>query len=194
MYSRFRRTAAVAGALAVLGMSACVGEGSAAPRPSSSLSPSLPPAPSPSSSAPRSVTATPSGTAEEQVLALYRRYWTTVLPAAAAVPRAERRALLEPLMVEPALSGALALLLSIDRAGQRLYGHAVPVSQVVQWRDGAAVLRGCINSYEMGRIDVDTGKFVSRGRPREAVLMAFQIGDDGAWRVSAMYFPKDPRC
>jgi hypothetical protein len=190
VYSRFRRTAVVAGALAVLGMAACVGEGSAAPQPSSTPSR----VPSPSSAAPRSVTATPSGTAEQQVLALYRRYWTTALPAAAAVPRAERRAVLGPLMAEPALSGALVLLLSVDRAGQRLYGHAVPISQTLQWRDGAAVLRGCLNSYQTGRIDVDTGKYVSRGRPREAVLMTFQTGDDGTWRVSAMYFPKDPRC
>jgi hypothetical protein len=138
-------------------------------------------------------TASASGSAEGQILALYRRYWTA-LPAAAAVPRAERRAILEPLMVEPALSGALALLLSIERAGHRLFGSAVPVSQVLQRRDGAAALRGCIDSSEMGQIDVDTGKYVSRGRPREAVLMAFQLGDDGTWRVSAMYFPKDPRC
>jgi hypothetical protein len=140
------------------------------------------------------VTTAPTGTAEEQVVALYRRYFTTALPAAAAAPRAERRAILEPLMGEPGLSGALALLLSIDRAGQRLYGQAVPVSHVVQLRDGAAVLKGCINSYEMGRIDVATGKYVTRGQPREAVLMTFKRGEDGTWRVYGAYFPKDPRC
>jgi hypothetical protein len=186
--SRFRRTAVVAGTLVVLGASACVGEGSATPRSTPS-----PVSPAPSST-PRSVTAAPTGTDEEQVLALYRRYWTTVLPAAASVPRAQRPAILEPIMVEPALSGALALLLSIDRAGQRLYGHAVPVDQVLQRRDGGAVLKGCLNSYEMGRIDVDTGKYVSRGQQREAVLMTFHRGEDGAWRVYGIYFPKDPRC
>jgi hypothetical protein len=172
----------------VLGVSACVGEGPSTPWPSPTLTPQA------SSTAPRSVTAAPTGTVEDQIRAVYRHYWTTALPAAAAAPRAERRAILEPVMVEPALSSELALLLSIDREGQELFGHAVPVSQVVQQRGGAAVLRGCLDSHQMGRIEADTGRYVYRGVPREAVLMTFKLGEDGRWRVSGTYLPEDPRC
>jgi hypothetical protein len=174
--------------MVVLGTPACANERSPMPRPSPSVAPQL------SSPAPKSVTAAPTGTAEQQILAVYRRYWTTVLPAVAAVPRGERRAILEPIMVEPALSSALALLLSMDRAGHKLYGHAVPVSQVLQRRGNAAALKGCIDSSGTGSVDVETGQYVSRGLRREAVLMTFTLGDDGVWRVYGMYFPKDPRC
>lgn len=135
-----------------------------------------------------------SGPDQLHILTLYRRYWTEVLPAAAAAPAGERRAILDKIMVEPGTSALLALLLRLDRAGRRFYGQATLITQVVEQQGATALVRGCINSYGLAQQETATGKFISRGVPREAVLMTFQRTSDGGWRVYGTYFPKDPRC
>jgi hypothetical protein len=134
------------------------------------------------------------GTAQEQILARYRAFWTEVLPAAAAAEPADRRDVLADAMAEPALSATLAWIVTLDRAGQKVYGHAVPVAQLVERKGDTALAKGCLDSSRVGKADAETGKVLSRGLGREAVLVTMKRDADGVWRVYGTYFPKDPRC
>jgi hypothetical protein len=177
----------VAGALALLGLTAC--GGSDAPTPAPGL-----PSANGGASVPRPAQVASDGSAEEQILAQYTAFWTDVLPRAAAAAPAHRREILAAAMTEPALSSTLAWILKLDRAGQEVYGHAVPVAQLVEQRDGTALAKGCLDSSKVGKADAKTGKILSHGLTREAVLVTMKFDPDGVWRVYGTYFPKDPRC
>ena len=146
-------------------------------------------APSPQSSQVSSV-----DKVEEQVLSVYRKFWVEALPAAYAAKRAERRAILEPVMVDPALSDWLVSMVRLDRAGQKRVGQAVLLTQDVTRRGNVAVVKGCLDTYNVGKMEVKTHRFVSRGVRRDAVRVWLLRSDDGAWRVSVTMLPKDPRC
>ncbi|HEV7824765.1 MAG TPA: hypothetical protein VGP02_07655 [Mycobacteriales bacterium] len=181
----FQRTAVLAGALALLGLAACGGSPpSALPTPPV---PTAAPVPGPSQ-------VSAGDTAEEQILARYRAFWTEVLPAAAAAKPEDRREVLADAMMEPALSTTLAWIVKLDRAGQKVYGHAVPVAQFVEQEGDTALAKGCLDSSRVGKADAETGKVLSQGLTREAVLVTLKRGGDGVWRVYGTYFPKDPRC
>ncbi|HEY0485321.1 MAG TPA: hypothetical protein VGD72_03615 [Mycobacteriales bacterium] len=184
MSRRFQRVAAVVGTLALLGLPACGGSPTPTPTPARRI-PTGEPSPS---------RVAADDTVEKRILARYRALWTDVLPAAAAAPPADRRRILAAAMTEPALSATLAWILALDRAGQRVYGHALPVAELVQQEGGAALVRGCLDSSRVGKADARTGNVLSRGLAREAVLVTLKRDADGVWRVYGTYFPKDPRC
>ncbi|HEY0357969.1 MAG TPA: hypothetical protein VGD11_05275, partial [Mycobacteriales bacterium] len=103
----FRRIAVVAGAFVVLVAGGCSGDGKG---------PVDPPPPSTASVTP---SAPPTGRAEEQILAQYRRFWTETLPAAQAAPAERRRTILAEVAMEPALSFLLDGIHDLDRTGER---------------------------------------------------------------------------
>jgi hypothetical protein len=178
----FPRTAAV-GALVLLALTACGG------------SPSSAPSPVPSATAePQPAQVSSGDTAEEQIVARYREFWTEVLPAAAAAEPAARRESLADTLMEPALSTTLAWLVKLDRAGQEVYGHAVPVAELVEHKGDTALVKGCLDSSRVGKADAETGKVLSRGLDREAVLVTMKRDGGAEWRVYGTYFPRDPRC
>jgi hypothetical protein len=140
------------------------------------------------------MSATAATTAEQQILAQYRRYWTTAFPAAAAAPRAGRRAILQPVVTEPGLSTTLAWLMGLDGAGESVYGRAAPITQTLEEQGELVLARGCLDSSQTGKLQARSGKIITRGLRREAVLMWFKLDSDGVWRVYGSYFPKGARC
>jgi DNA helicase TIP49 (TBP-interacting protein) len=131
---------------------------------------------------------------EEQILSVYRKFWVEALPSAYAAERAARRAILEPVMVDPALSEWLVSMVKLDRAGQQRVGQAVLLTQKAERKGNVAVVKGCLDTYNVGKIDVESGRFLGRGLRREAVRVWLVRSDDGAWRVSGTLILKDPRC
>jgi hypothetical protein len=186
---------AVAGAVIVLVLGGC---STSAATPEGTPTPAVPVG-STSASASASPTAVSSqiastGTAEEEILAEYRRLWRQVIPAAAAAKPADRRALLEPVLMDPALSEHLAWLIKLDRAGQKSVGRSEPLAEVIQRQGDTAVVKGCLDSSNVATVEVESGTYVGRGLPHEIVVVTFERADDGKWRVSGWKFPKDPRC
>jgi hypothetical protein len=178
----FGRIVVVAGAVVVLGASGCTSDGKG---------PVDPPAPSSSAA---SVTPTPTGTVEEQILAQYRRFWTEALPAAQAAPVEKRRAILAQVVMEPALAFLVEGIRELDRAGERAYGRPVPFGETLKRRRGIALVTGCLDSSHAGRLDTASGRILTRGPRRELVLVTLKIGADSVWRIYQTGFPEDSQC
>jgi hypothetical protein len=181
----FRRNVVVAGAVLVLGASGCTGDSGKGP-----VDPPLPPS-TPASPVP---SVSPTGTAEDQILAQYRRFWTETLPAAQSAPPEARRSILAAAAMEPALRSLLDGIRDLDRTGEKAYGHLVPVGETLKRRRDIALVTGCLDSSEAGTTDAKSGRVVSRGPGREAVLVTLKAGEDSVWRVYQTGFPKDQRC
>jgi hypothetical protein len=180
----FGRIVVVAGAVVVLGASGCTsdGKGPVDPPVPSSAAVSVTPRPS------------PSGTVEEQILAQYRRFWTEALPAAEAAPPSRRTEILAAVVMEPALSYFVRGIAELDRVGERAYGHAVPVRETVKRRGSTALVTGCLDGSQAGRREAASGRILSRGVEREAVLVTLRAGSDEVWRVFQTGFPETSKC
>jgi hypothetical protein len=184
---------AVAGALIVLVLGGC---STSHATPEGTPTPAVPVTSTSVSASPTAVSSqvASTGTAEEEILAEYRRLWRQVIPAAAAAKPADRRALLAPVMMDPALSEHLAWLIKLDRAGQKSVGRSEPLTEVIQRQGDTAVVKGCLDSSNVATVEVESGAYVGRGLPHEVVVVTFERADDGKWRISGWKFPKDPRC
>jgi hypothetical protein len=185
----FRRILVVAGAVVVLGASGCTG--------GSGKGPVDPPVLSPTPSSPAASiapTGSPTGTVEEQILAQYRRFWTDVLPTAEAAAPSQRKSILATVAMEPALSFFVDGIAELDRAGQRGYGHAVPVTETLKRRGGTALVTGCLDGSQAGRRDGASGRILTRGAKSEVVLVTLKVGDDKLWRIYQTGFPETAKC
>jgi hypothetical protein len=183
-----RRMAVFAGTAVVLGAAACSG-GDPGPVP-----PPVPPA-STGSGATSSPQVSPTGTVEEQIIAQYRRFWLEALPAAQAAPPDRRKAILAPVATEPALSFFVAgIYHDEEEMGQKTYGHFIPLTETVKRRGGVALVTGCIDTSKAGKKDATTGRILTRGSGREAMLATLLRGSDSVWRISETGFPKETRC
>jgi hypothetical protein len=148
------------GIAAILVVPGCADEG---PGP---VLPPVPPSQSPSaSSSPSPTHVTPTGTAEQQILAQYRRFCTKTYPAFFAVPAEQRAALLSPVVTEMLLSELLRGARELDRQGRRSTGTPVLLSEAVT-RDGAnAVVFGCLDMSDVVVINTQSGEVVGTGQP-----------------------------
>jgi hypothetical protein len=173
----FRRIVAVAGAVVVLGVAGCSGN---------QKGPVDPPVPSP--------TVRATGTLEEQILGQYRRFWTESLPAAEAADPTQRKEILAPVVMEPALSFLVEGIRQLDGTGQKLYGHAVPIGETVKRGRGIALVTGCLDSSHAGKKDANSGRILTRGSDREFALVTLKVGSDSVWRVYQTGLPEGRRC
>jgi hypothetical protein len=152
------------------------------PRPSKTATES--PRPSPTSSP----------TDEQQILAQYQRFWTDVLPRAYAAPAVNRRAILKPVVVDPALTRLLRNMSAQDADSKRAYGFDRPLRQKVERVNELSLVRGCLDSSKSGLLNVKTGKKISRGPALNPVLVNLRHGNDGVWRVSFVKFSGGTKC
>jgi hypothetical protein len=180
----------VAGAVVVLALSAC---GDDRPGPvlppvpsSGSASATASPAPSPS--------VRPTGTAEEQILGQYRRFWTEALPSALAAPEPERRDILRTVVAEPLLAELLRVARLFDVKNEVANGIPVLIHQTVSREAREAVVVGCVDMSTAVRTDRQTGKITYRGKPRDPTHAYFTVGSDGVWRVYSLDEPEGSRC
>jgi hypothetical protein len=163
--------------VAVLGAAGCSGD---------QKGPVDPPVPSSSVSATPSASASPTGTAEEQILAQYRRFWTEALPATFTAPIDQRREVLEPVAADPLLPELLRLANGFDDKNEVASGTPVVLKQTVSRSGGEAVVSGCLDMRPAIRADRTTGRVTYRGKPRDPNQAYFKLAADGTWRVYAL--------
>ncbi|MCW2609351.1 MAG: hypothetical protein JWM15_597 [Cryptosporangiaceae bacterium] len=181
----FRRNVVVAGAVLVLGASGCTGDSGKGP-----VDPPLPPS-TPASPVP---SVSPTGTAEDQILAQYRRFWTDIYPAVFLAPEVARRQILSPVVVDRLLSELLRIAGEFDRRNQQSTGRPVLSDEVVNRRAGVAVVAGCVDMTDVVLKDKSTGKVVDEGPMRAFTQTFFKVSDDGVWRAYALRDPPGARC
>jgi hypothetical protein len=180
----FGRIVVVAGAVVVLGASGCTSDGTGPVDP-----------PAPSSAASVTPTPSPSGTAEEQILAQYRRFWTEALPAAQAASDARNRSrILEAVVMEPALHLLVGGMAMLDREGRKPYGRDIPLHEVVERQGDTALVTGCLDSSHAGVADRATGEKLTVGVPNNPVFVTLKRDHDAVWRVFGTRFPGGRRC
>jgi hypothetical protein len=179
----------VAGAVVVLALAGC-GDDSPGP-----VLPPLPSSGSPSASASPSPPAKPTGTAEEQILAQYRRFWTEVYTGVEAVPSQDRAAFMRPVVAEPLLSELLRIAAQRDRAGTQLRGTPIVIDPVVTRQGTSAVVSDCVNLTAVVLTNRSTGEVVGgEGTDRRAIDTYLRRGTGGVWRVYSLNDVKDYVC
>lgn len=133
-------------------------------------------------------TATPAPTVasdEAAVLAAYREFFARQTEISMA-SKEQRRALLEPFTVDPALERVLRGMFAAEELGEVGYGEPV-VNPTVQSVDGdTATVTDCQDTSKTGRMKRGTGKVTTRGLKRDNVSTTMLRGEDGVWRVSGV--------
>jgi hypothetical protein len=171
----------VAGAVAGLVLAGC-GDNSPGP-----VLPPLPSSGSPSVSASPSPSAKPTGRAEEQILAQYRRFWRDVYVGLYAVSASEREIYLRPVVTTPLLAELIRVARENDQAGTELRGTPVSLDPVVTRQGGEAVVSDCVDLTGVVLVDRSTGKVVSRERAdRRPIESRLRRGTDGVWRAFSL--------
>jgi hypothetical protein len=145
------------------------------------------PAPSPSLST--SPTATPTDE-QAELLAQYRKFWTTLTPAS-RLPAAERRAVLAEVAVDPALKSLLNGMSQADLKGEVFYGADVPRPNVRINPDATtALVDDCQDSSHAGIAVKATGKRVTVGVDRNHVSVTMKKQPGGLWKVAYVDYTK----
>jgi len=147
------------------------------------------PSPSPSPSA-----VAPTGTAEEQILAQYRKFWTEALPAAFAAPAAQRRSILAPVVMDPLLKRLLEDVSALDAKHQTSRGRPTLVKHVVTRTGASATVFGCLDFSKTAIVDRSTGRIVEPGNPRYPLRTRFARGSDHVWRAVALDETEGAKC
>jgi hypothetical protein len=176
-------------AVTVLAVPGCTDEG-----PGPSLAP-LPPTSSKSSSpSPSPTQAKPTGTAEQQILAQYHRFWTEIYVGVYSRPARDRKNFMSPVVTEPLLSELLRIAGEVDRKGLLGQGTPVPLAPAVSREGGFAVVSDCVDLTDVVTVDRTTGKVTHAGPDRRAIETYLGRGADGVWRVRALNDLKDSKC
>jgi hypothetical protein len=171
----FRRIVLIAGAVVVLDVTGCSGDGKG---------PVDPPVPSATSSAASvAPTASPTGTVDEQILAQYRRFWTETMPGALAVPASDRPRVLKAVAADPLVPELLRVAKLFEQRNQRPTGAPSLIHQSITRKGTKAVVVGCIDESEFFLTDKSTGEESGRGLPRVSTQTRLARGSDGIWRV-----------
>jgi len=175
---RQARTMALAAAAVTLVACASNNIKTVAPQPpSTSLTP-LPPPPPPAG------TTSPSTDTNQAVLSQYRHFWAA-LPAVSGAPPQDRRALLEPLAVNPELDSLLNGMAKQDSAAKGIYGQNVLSPRLQSsGQTSIAVVTDCQDSSGSGVADRKTGRHLTVGVKRNPAATTLHQGADGTWRVA----------
>jgi hypothetical protein len=180
----------VAGAVVVLALSACGDD-----RPG----PVLPPVPSSgsasaSASPAPSLSVRPTGTAEEQILGQYRRFWTEAYPAMIVAPATERSGILQPYVTEPLLGALLETARQFDRRNEESVGAPELSQLVVSRRAGEGVVVGCVDFTHVPLVNRSTGEVIDDKPLHVGSEMHLRRGRDGLWRGYRLFQPEGSRC
>jgi hypothetical protein len=152
-----------------------------------------PPAP-PTASASATPSEPPTGTAEEQILAQYRRFWTEAYPAVFAAPSAKRRLILEPVVDDPLMAELLRIARGYDRRNKESSGTPVLIAPEVILKGHQAVVAGCVDMTSVILRDRTTGKITDQGPLRIASETYFKDDSHGAWQAYALNEPRGKSC
>jgi hypothetical protein len=183
----FRRILVVAGAVVVLGASGCSRDDKGPVDPPTQPSPTV-------SAVSPSLTPSPTGTAEEQILAQYRRFWTETLPMALAAPAVERPRVLAPVVSDPLVPELLRVASLFEKRNQRPTGSPNLIRQAVYRKGSSAIVVGCIDESGFFLTDKATGETSGRGRARAPSQTRLKKGTDGVWRVYSVKDLAGQRC
>jgi hypothetical protein len=138
--------------------------------------------------------ATPSLTDEQQIIAQYRRFWLQALPAGAAAAPARRRAIFAPVVTEPELGVLMNNFAYFDGRGEKAYGVNTPLRQSVVMSGSTALVTGCLDSHNAGRLNAGSRKKLTKGVDRNPVRANLKKGADSIWRVSTVIFTGGTEC
>lgn len=134
------------------------------------------------------------GRIRENVLNQYRQF-LRVTSHLTDVPSHERPARIETVATDPILPTIMTNLARMDTAGEVLYGQPIARDPEVELRDDTiAVVRDCQDTSDSGRKKESTGRILSKGVSRAAVVVTFELGDDGVWRASKVVYPSGTKC
>jgi hypothetical protein len=137
----------------------------------------------------------PTGTAEQQILAQYRRFWREMYTGVEAVRSGDRDAFLRPVVAEPLLSELIRVARERDRKGTQLRGTPAVIDPVVTRQGGSAVVSDCVNLTDVVLVNRSTGKVVGgQGTDRRAIDTYLRRGADAVWRVYSLNDVKDFEC
>lgn len=139
--------------------------------------------------------ASPSLSEDEHIMAQLRKFWTDALPKAYAAPAAQRRAILEPVTMEPQLSQLLRNMSAQDKEGYRVYGvDKIITASVEEKQDGIVLIDTCLDSTQTGLVEIKTGKKSDQGPAENPIKVNLKRAPDGVWRVSFIELQKGTRC
>lgn len=141
------------------------------------------------------VTPTPTAAADEAdeaaILAAYREFFARQTEISMA-PKEQRRVLLEPFTVDPALERVLRGMFAAEEIGEVGYGAPEVDPQVDGVNGDKATVLDCQDTREFGRKKVSDGELTTRGIKHAKVVATMQRGADGAWRVASVVYPEEP--
>lgn len=129
----------------------------------------------------------------EQVIAQYREFFR-VTSHLTDVPSHERPALIREVATDPILPTIMTNLARMDTAGEVLYGQPRMRSPKVEFDGRIAIVRDCQDTSDSGRKKESTGKILSKGIERAAVIVTLKRGKDGVWRAAEVDYPGGKRC
>lgn len=137
---------------------------------------------------------TPSPTTSETdaIVAAYREFFARQTEISAA-PKEQRRSLLEPFTVDPALNRVLRGMFAAEDIGEVGYGTPVLAPSVEKIDGDSATVTDCQDTSESGRKKLDGGKITTRGVKNAKAVVTLKRGPEGRWRVSTVAYP-DERC
>jgi hypothetical protein len=135
----------------------------------------------------------PSPGSEDRILLQYAAFWRA-LAAAGEADVSARRALLEPVAVDPELSRSLRGMRAADSLGQELYGAVVPRVRDVQVSGNEATVTDCQDASAAGRRRKKDGQVVTRGGERDSTEVTMRRDVDGTWRVATIDYRPDEQC
>ncbi|MGQ0631499.1 MAG: hypothetical protein ACT4P1_10680 [Sporichthyaceae bacterium] len=170
----------VALALSLAATAGCSSDGDVDTEPPAAVD--APTTPGPTSSAPSE---------EQTILAAYREFFARQTEISLA-PKEERRLLLEPFTVDPALERVLRGMFAAEEFGEVGYG-APELDPTVASIDGdEATIADCQDTSETGRKKRTSGKITTKGFDEDSVRTTMRRGPDGSWRVSSVDYVDDP--
>jgi len=130
----------------------------------------------------------------EDVIAQYREF-LRVTSRLTDVPSHERPGLISEVATAPILPTIMTNLARMDTAGEVLYGQPRTRQPRVEFSGRrTAIVRDCQDTSDSGRKKESTGKILSKGVPRAAVVVTLQRGKDGVWRAAKVVYPAGKRC
>lgn len=151
--------------------------------------PSISPSASESLTPPVAVT---TGTPEEQAAAQAKLFISRALPAAYAAAATQRRTILQPFAIEPALRTYLTTMTDLDKQGRVRRGATTIISQTVERSGNTALVRMCGNTDTSHIFDKSTGQRLTKAGMREIILITLKL-TGSVWKVSGTD-PTDQKC
>lgn len=125
----------------------------------------------------------------------WKKYWDTYLDIF-TTEKSLRAAAAAAVAVEPAFGNLLKSAEYFSTNGRGTYGSVI---HRLSWLDdiagrSEAVLSDCQDQSQFGSLDLQTGKKLTVGVPRDNIKIRFAKGSDDIWRVSDIYFLLDIEC